>query len=413
MERHKKPKKYAAIEAVRPKSGAAVFFKRIFTPFKKHADTALQNTRGVLARVSELPLPQIPGGKSPLLIAFDIFMGLAAAAAVTYCLLTFRADNKMRQVTLTVDGTTAHYTARESAVSNFLSRSGIELSPYDELNADKSALIQDGMELTVKRAFPVAVESQSYVTILNMTDGTVGEALDIAGVKAGVEDELSSRPFEDVEPGMKIQHIDVEISYPYNEKDNLVPLYYREVTIKDDTIYNYKDPVVVQEGQDGLKEVTRRVITKNGVVVSRTIVGQRVIESAVDEIVRVGTKVHYQTNFVGEWRTFNRHNIVRPSDGEDGWKAITVYAITGYCTGSRTATGTKPKLGTIAVNPKLIPYYTKIYIPGYGYGTALDTGAFRNYSGEKSNAIDLWFNTKAEAVRWGRKYNRTIYIKTN
>ncbi|HWS29910.1 MAG TPA: G5 domain-containing protein [Clostridia bacterium] len=413
FQRHKKTRKYAAMEAVRPKRGAAVFFERTFAPFKKHADAAAQKTRGALKRAGELPLPQIPGGKSPLLIAFDIFMGLAAAAAVVYCLITLRADNKLRKITLNVDGATAHYVARESAVSDFLSRSGTELSTYDELNADESALIFDGMELTVKRAFPVAVESRSYVTILNMTNGTVGRALDLAGVKAGVEDELSSRPFEDVEPGMKIQHIDVEISYPYNEKDNLVPLYYREVTIKDDTMYNYKDPVIVQQGQDGVKEVTRRVITKNGVVVSRTIVDQRVIESAVDEVVRVGTKVHYQTKFVGEWRTFNRHNIVLPKDGVDGWKKITVYAITGYCTGKRTSTGTKPKLGTIAVNPNLIPYYTKIYVPGYGYGTALDTGAFRNYSGDKANAIDLWFNTEAEAVRWGRKYSRTIYIKTN
>ncbi len=413
MFERKKPRKHMAMEAVRPKSGAAVFFEYIFASFKKHADAASQKAHGALDRVSKLPLPKIPGGKRPILIVFDLFMGLATVAAVLYCLFVLRADTKMRQVTLNADGATAHFMARESTVSDFLSRSGITLSSYDELSEDPSALIKDGMEVNVIRAFPVAVESHSYVTILNMTDGTVGDALDIAGVKAGVEDELSNRPFEDIEPGMKIRHIDVEISYPYNEKDNLVPLYYREITIKDDTIYNYKDPVVVQEGRDGVKEVTRRVITKNGVVVSRTIVGQRVIEPAVDEVVRVGTKIHYQTKYEGEWRTFNRHNIVRPSDGVDGWKAITVHAITGYCTGTRTATGTRPKLGTIAVNPKLIPYYTKIYIPGYGYGTALDTGAFRNYSGEKSNAIDLWFNTRAEAVRWGRKYNRTIYIKVN
>ncbi|MCE5234819.1 MAG: G5 domain-containing protein [Eubacteriales bacterium] len=405
----KKARKHPALDAARPKGEAAAFLERLLAPLRARFTGA---ARGAFARTRELPLPRVSGGNRPFLVAFDIFLGLAAAAAAVFFLLALRADDGMRDVTIYFDGTAAHFTARETTVGDFLSRSGITLSPDDDLSADRNALLTDGMEITVKRAFPVAVESMSHVTILNMTGGTVGRALDLAGVKTGVEDEVSSRPFEDVVPGMKIQHIDVEITYPYDPDDNLVPLYYREITVKDDTMYNYKDPVVVQQGEDGLKEVTRRVITKNGVVVSRTIVDQRVIEPAVDEIVRVGTKVHYQTNFVGETRTFNRHNIVRPSDGVNGWKKITVHAVTGYCTGKRTAMGTKPKLGTIAVNPKLIPYYTQIYVPGYGYGTALDTGAFRNYSGEQANAIDLWFNTEGEAKRWGRKYGYTIYVKT-
>ena len=88
-----------------------------------------------------------------------------------------------------------------------------------------------------------------------------------------------------------------------------------------------------------------------------------------------------------------------------------VYRVTAYCKGSRTATGTRPKLGTIAVNPKLIPYGSQIYIKGYGYGTAQDTGAFRNYAAPKNNAIDLWFNSESEARRWGSKYNMTILVK--
>lgn len=408
-----------ALEAARPKIGARVFFGHFFAWIRSHAlaplrsglENAAKGARRWLSRIKRPPLPKVPGGKRPVLIAFDILMGLAAAASLAYCLAALHADDGMRSVTVHMDGQTVQFLTRESTVGEFLARSGIELSAEDELSADQSALLWDGMELTLTRAFPVAVESQSFVTLLKLTGGTVGRALDLAGVKVGVEDEVSKQRFEDVVPGMKIQHIDVEISYPSDARDNLVPLYYREVTIKDDTMYNYKDSVVVQEGANGTKEVTRRVITKNGVVVSRTIVDQRVIEPAVDEIVRVGTKVHYQTKYVGEWRTYNRRNIEKPKDGVNGWKKITVSAVTGYCTGTRTATGTKPKLGTIAVNPKLIPYYSQIYVPGYGYGTALDTGAFRNYTGEKANAIDLWFNTLAEARRWGRKTNYTIYVK--
>ena len=56
----------------------------------------------------------------------------------------------------------------------------------------------------------------------------------------------------------------------------------------------------------------------------------------------------------------------------------------------------------------------KITILGYGYGTARDTGAFRKYTnsaGKPMNQLDLWFNSEAEARRWGTKYNVTIWYK--
>ena len=80
--------------------------------------------------------------------------------------------------------------------------------------------------------------------------------------------------------------------------------------------------------------------------------------------------------------------------------------ITAYWQGSRTATGKRPKLGTIAVNPYYIPYGTQIYVSGYGYGVARDTGAFRKYKradGTPVNQLDLWMNTEKEGRRWARK----------
>lgn len=74
-----------------------------------------------------------------------------------------------------------------------------------------------------------------------------------------------------------------------------------------------------------------------------------------------------------------------------------------YCLYSRTSTGKIPSRGTIAVDPKKIPYGAKIYIPGYGWGTALDRG-----SAIKGNKIDVWFPTLRECINWGI---RTVKIK--
>ena len=88
--------------------------------------------------------------------------------------------------------------------------------------------------------------------------------------------------------------------------------------------------------------------------------------------------------------------------------------ITAYSGDKKTSTGAKPKLGTIAVNTYYIPYYTEIYVPGYGYGKALDTGAFRNYTrsdGKRVNQLDLFMNTESECNRWGRKRNVKVLVR--
>jgi 3D (Asp-Asp-Asp) domain-containing protein len=67
-----------------------------------------------------------------------------------------------------------------------------------------------------------------------------------------------------------------------------------------------------------------------------------------------------------------------------------------------TATMTLPQRGTLAVDPRKVPYGTKVYIPGYGEGTAEDTGgAMRNYEGI---AIDVFVDTYKEAREFGVQY---------
>lgn len=77
-------------------------------------------------------------------------------------------------------------------------------------------------------------------------------------------------------------------------------------------------------------------------------------------------------------------------------KTLTVksYAYTG---GGYTATGTKAKYGTLAVDPKVIPYGTKVYIKELDkVFTAEDCGG-----GIKGNKVDIYMNTKSACNNWG------------
>ncbi len=68
-----------------------------------------------------------------------------------------------------------------------------------------------------------------------------------------------------------------------------------------------------------------------------------------------------------------------------------------------TSTGQLLRKGIVAVDPKVIPLGTKMYIPGYGYGIAADIG-----SAIKGKKIDVAFETRKEALKFGR---RDIVIK--
>jgi 3D (Asp-Asp-Asp) domain-containing protein len=62
-----------------------------------------------------------------------------------------------------------------------------------------------------------------------------------------------------------------------------------------------------------------------------------------------------------------------------------------------------PTMKVIAVDPKVIPLGTRVYVEGYGYAIAGDTGG-----AIKGNKIDVFITTKEEALKWGR---RTVKIK--
>ncbi len=75
-----------------------------------------------------------------------------------------------------------------------------------------------------------------------------------------------------------------------------------------------------------------------------------------------------------------------------------VVDVVAYCGGGGTASGLPLGWGTVAVDTRIFPFGTKMYIPGYGDGVAADRG-----SAIVGRIIDVWFPTCAQARAWGRK----------
>ena len=100
--------------------------------------------------------------------------------------------------------------------------------------------------------------------------------------------------------------------------------------------------------------------------------------------------------------TSSNNSSSQPSSDGKYKKTLSMEA-TAYSGGTLTAMGLKHVrdpggISTIAVDPSVIPLGSKVYIPGYGYAIASDTGGVI-----KGNIIDLYMNSHDECISWGRR----------
>ena len=173
---------------------------------------------------------------------------------------------------------------------------------------------------------------------------------------------------------------------------------------------------VVQEGADGVRTSIYEVVFSNGQELSRQFV-EEVDSTAVDQIVEYGTAADATVNSKSTISSVSKNSdgsgTLILADGStldfSAAKSMTATAYTAGYGGADyyTATGTSVRVGTVAVDMRVIPLGTKLYIvtnDGIVYGTAVaeDTGV-------KGDKIDLYFDTYQQCINFGRR-GCTVYI---
>jgi len=134
-------------------------------------------------------------------------------------------------------------------------------------------------------------------------------------------------------------------------------------------------------------------------LVSRVKLAERKVKEPVDQVVHYGTKPPLKKLSTKSGTYYYRKSIlVTATAYEPSAVSCGIYA-DGF-----TAIGLKAGPGIIAVDPKVIPLRTKVYVEGYGYAIAGDVGG-----AIKGNRIDVCFNTVREAMNFGRRRVR-VYI---
>lgn len=173
---------------------------------------------------------------------------------------------------------------------------------------------------------------------------------------------------------------------------------------------------VVQAGAFGTCTAIYEVVYSGGELVSRQLV-EETDSTAVKEVIRYGTNVSsvssddriasVSTNSDGSGTlTFRSGDTMRFSAAKS--MTATAYTAGHGGVGTRTATGTTVCVGTVAVDPSVIPLHSKLYIVTddgkvvYGSAVALDTGV-------RGDRVDLYYNSYTQCLNFGRR-SCTVYL---
>jgi uncharacterized protein YabE (DUF348 family) len=266
------------------------------------------------------------------------------------------------------------------SVSSVLAKANTySLRPEDVVTPDVAAVIPHG-EIAIVRAKPVTLTIDHTSETIYSTVETVGELLVDNGIKLNTEDKVSPDPTDPVPYNDDI--VVMRTTYAYTSKTETIA--YKRVYEKNPYMEVGRSYISVM-GQSGILKKTIKVTKVAQQAVGSAVVKTQTIKPVVHEVYEVGAArldlKPTRTYTMSATAYSNRRATIL--DGKDH--------LYGY-------SGLWLHYGTCAVDRRLIPMGTVLYIEGYGYAVAADTGTSIN-----GNCIDLFFNSFGDACRWGRR----------
>ncbi|MCR2823368.1 G5 and 3D domain-containing protein [Lederbergia panacisoli] len=279
-------------------------------------------------------------------------------------------------------------------VKEFMESQRLDINNHDKINFDLEDPIYENLKLVIDRAFPLVLKNGKQEEKVWSTSTTVADFLLQQGITLGKFDRVEPGLKKKVKPNGKVKIVRVEKVTDVVEE----PIDYAVITKKDSNLAQGTEKVI-QSGQEGLMKKEYEVTKENGKEVKRKLMAETKVKNSINKIVTVGTKVMVAQVSRGKSVSANSDT---PSGGKEMYMNATAY--TAYCNGCSgiTATGinlrANPNLKVIAVDPRVIPLGSKVWVEGYGYAVAGDTGG-----AIKGNRIDIFVASKEEAYRFGRR----------
>lgn len=335
--------------------------------------------------------------RTKLVSKVKVLLLLAIAMTLSLGVSFFQGN----EVSLNVDGEIIEMVSYSSTVEELLKEEGIKVK--------KGGIVEPGLDTTI--------ENKIAITIINPKDYTIivgDETFEFTSLSSKVRDVLKDA---DVPVGL-LDFTKPAMDAAVKNGDTIELFHVQEISRIEESAVPFEKEIIsnerldrgmiaiIQEGQDGLRRSHINDIYINGVFISSVKISDTILQEPVSQVIEKGV-----------------NNIVSTSRGETRFKEALILEATAYdlsyqSTGKRpgdryygiTATGTKARPGTVAVDPRVIPLGTRLYVQSldgtrdYGFAIAEDVGgAIKGYR------IDLFFNSSTDAKNFGRR-DVKIYI---
>lgn len=329
-------------------------------------------------------------------------------------------NDTMRSIFVTIDGERQHFSTNAETIAEFFERAGIEINEGDIINVELTDLVVSARgvrnaparEVIIERGFSITVNYESFSRKIAVPPRTTGNDIAVMISREG------QRTYTFEGDGTQVLEAGGEYNLLVNISGRLLrPQPDSRVFDTDTYVIQYvSDPyeievlptfsmsvgeeTVIREGVEGKRAVLYRIGYLNNVEQFKDVIHENIIIEMVPKIVERGIAGMQEEDR-------SRLNIVRRME-----MSASAYTARFECTGRHpgdpgfgiTATGVSVRPGIVAVDPSVIPLGTKLYVVGYGYSIAADTGgAIRGYR------IDLFFESLDDALAFGRR-NIIVYV---
>lgn len=332
--------------------------------------------------------------KKRILLIIPVIMGLMLTTAFGF------PENKAVVIQAGTETMTVQTAA--ATVGELLNEKNLIVAEAEYVTPGPEVMLENGMTVTVHSAQPVWLAVDGTEERILTTEKTVRGFLHSAGIELGPDDEVEPYMMSLLQPETRVKVIRVRKDY-YQETVVLPPQQITRFTddLKPDEVRQ------VQAGEPGRMLVRRARVTRDGEPAGEELVSTHVLKPARDHVIEQG-KEKLVLTADGTLRRYTAVYTMTATAYDAG------YHSTGKNPGDHgygiTRSGTRVRPGVVAVDPKVIPLGSTLYVESagrsasYGISYAEDTGG-----AIKGNRIDLYYESRSEALRFGRQ-SVTVYV---